>query len=746
MSIIGIKQHGRVELGFSDNEQVDALAPGPYLQTLANRLGGGLGAFDPTLAFGAGRADEINRSLVARIQDAINLRDFAVGDGEVNDTSKIQAALTRAVDQQRPLYVPYGTFRMTASVVAEGGVTIFGPGEFYVDADVEDAGISIDIPVLADVAISSIDNTVDYDASNGTGTTSPIAVITLSASAPMTLVPGRICKIVSSDQMDGAETGKFRGEFVRVLTVSGTQVRTTGRLRDTYTTSPRLVALDDSQRVELIDFRMRSNWASLVANNWFFFLARITGAVAPLVKGVRFEDGPNGGIWFRGCFGHRTVGVTARRMRNAVATQSIPGYGIQDGGCALGSHEGFHAQECRHAFTTVSHTAALQPRVAWGRNFGTIISGGVAYACSSAAWDTHSDADSVMFDGCQAHAGYYGENSAHAGFQLRGNFCTINGGRVTGHAYAVILYKQILGEAGRHVVRGLDYHGDGIFLRAIPQITGFFFFVEDCTADSTADRCLQLSDCEADVRNLRFRSRAPATTNLVRMIDMTNENGPAKIRMRGGEFDVRSSLATLHDVGRFEVAGCEAEVYSLDILAGSNEWRAVFSSQFGEEVDVDGAFDITADKYPIFSGGEDNPGGLSSLGAGSSVDGQIRLTPLRASDRFEERLALTAPVNGTVVVVDLNGSIRVIESLAYATSAGTCTISASIADADGSNPTLISALVSLAATTTPTEAVATGNRLMAVTGTADRRLIVTIADVTGMETAELRLAFRCIRA
>lgn len=49
--------------------------------------------------------------------DVINVKDCgAVGDGTTDDTAAFQTAITQSTSQKKPIYVPYGTYKITQAL------------------------------------------------------------------------------------------------------------------------------------------------------------------------------------------------------------------------------------------------------------------------------------------------------------------------------------------------------------------------------------------------------------------------------------------------------------------------------------------------------------------------------------------------------------------------------------------------------------------------------------------------------
>ncbi|MCK8788003.1 hypothetical protein M0638_26970, partial [Roseomonas sp. NAR14] len=87
------------------------------------------------------------RLLADRFAEWVNVRDYgAVGNGLVDDTAAIQAAVTRAVQTGKGLRIPRGTFRLTAQITGGALVAIAGDGKaasVLIWDDLPSCGISL---------------------------------------------------------------------------------------------------------------------------------------------------------------------------------------------------------------------------------------------------------------------------------------------------------------------------------------------------------------------------------------------------------------------------------------------------------------------------------------------------------------------------------------------------------------------------------------------------------------------------
>lgn len=79
---------------------------------------------------GATPIGAVNRPINEKLQEIVSVKDFgAVGDGSVDDTAAIQAAITAVATQGGTVYVPAGTYLITSTVtIAKSFTNIVGEG------------------------------------------------------------------------------------------------------------------------------------------------------------------------------------------------------------------------------------------------------------------------------------------------------------------------------------------------------------------------------------------------------------------------------------------------------------------------------------------------------------------------------------------------------------------------------------------------------------------------------------------
>ncbi|MFZ4388205.1 MAG: glycosyl hydrolase family 28-related protein, partial [Chthoniobacterales bacterium] len=69
----------------------------------------------------------INRSVNEKLEESISVKDFgAVGDGIADDTVAIQNAIDSVTSTKRTIFLPAGTYKVTATLVISLEMTIYG--------------------------------------------------------------------------------------------------------------------------------------------------------------------------------------------------------------------------------------------------------------------------------------------------------------------------------------------------------------------------------------------------------------------------------------------------------------------------------------------------------------------------------------------------------------------------------------------------------------------------------------------
>lgn len=557
----------------------------------------------------------------------------AVGDGVADDTPMLINAIQRMISTGSTLDLSGGKWRITAPLPQFSQCNIQGlnTGEIYVDFDPVGTPI-LDCKILprAEYDVTAI-SVVDYDFNGAFTATSKLTRVTVATGLALPPV-GSVCKLTAEDAIVGVETGDNVGQHIVVVAVDtgARYVYAAEPIIDAMTTNIKLYWLGN-QVVNMSGFVMSANWARLVSEDWLFEYVRVQGAIYPYYEDLEFRDGVQG-LTEVGCFKPISRGCRVDHMRNATASETppVPGYGIVSGGCYMPLHVDLAADDCRHGYTTISPDALTWDRMAWGRTIKPIILAGRGQGCSAAAFDTHSDAWEPTFDACVVNGGYFGENSAGAGLQMRGVRGRMIGCEVRGSPVGFELYKQFVGEAAGHSIEDCRYYGTGIPIRverdpglsdadarSVMKVGNFY-------GETTHQIGIDLSDTDLILTGV-CKIAHQGTEDSIRAV---YQRAKSTIRSEGGLLIHDISAATGAPTPRlitFTGASCGAPGLLARVIAGPATWQAVVSENDPTQAPA-GVFRINCDtdKAPAAaSGGYSQNGAGNLLTAGALI---LRLT------------------------------------------------------------------------------------------------------------------------
>lgn len=404
--------------------------------------------------------DWIARGLGVGARQAVGLRMInpeQFRTAGMSDNTLWDTALARTLGDESVVFnlVDGRTYNFAASVVAANrSLRIRGNGTTFVQqantslfSGVNDYGVQM--------AISAVDNTESYDYSGnqgGSGTT-PCAKITLAAGVSAPNV-GDIFKIVSDDLLVGGTVDERRGEFATVGAVSGQDVYTTYRLRDAYTTNPRLAVLSTSQVIDLRDMNMTAAGASAGRNHTFLYMK---GFYQP-----RFDlTGSHGYgelLTVVGCL--KALGTVRGRDFVNDPNQLRFGYIVNSTSCESGLWD-LQVERCRHGYTTNTNPVDVgsTDTAAFGRTAYEVVRG-TATDCDL-PFDTHSDAYAITFANCNVVGSRRGPSTFGSAFQLRGFRNRILGCQATNTRAGVRIYQEFDNGGMDNEVVDFGYEGPG---------------------------------------------------------------------------------------------------------------------------------------------------------------------------------------------------------------------------------------------------------------------------------------------
>jgi hypothetical protein len=290
-----------------------------------------------------------------------------------------------------------------------GRLRVEGSGRIIVTANV---GVAVSFHAEYPAAVSAA---VSQTTHAFPGVSTPTIAATKVVASGHGCAIGDIVKIVSDDQVvPTSAVNHRRGEFAYVADVDGNDLYLPGYLLETYTTTPRLVRVRQEPRLVWDG----PTFEATAGQAWTSFMLRVRGFYRPRVR-TGFRNGYSVGLDISSCY-MAEVDVEGVQMLNRVSSAGIAGYLVQDQASYM-SRVQLAGTDARHGYTNTTPTTASpggEPYL-YGRTEGSVVTGSFVGA-SAAAFDTHTEAVGITFDGARSAATWGGESSAGTGIQMRG--------------------------------------------------------------------------------------------------------------------------------------------------------------------------------------------------------------------------------------------------------------------------------------------------------------------------------------
>jgi hypothetical protein len=158
-----------------------------------------------------------------------------------------------------------------------------------------------------------------------------------------------LVKITSDDLIPGA-TGALVGEVAYIGAVDGNDVYTTARLRNTYTTDPTSLCLQEQQEVLISNITVRGDPGLNVTEDRKWLGIRVTGVVNPVFERVVGRDTSLAVLLTQGCVHSLFIGCEFERGLNNITNLGITGYGIKDNNGEYTVVLACHGHDVRHVY------------------------------------------------------------------------------------------------------------------------------------------------------------------------------------------------------------------------------------------------------------------------------------------------------------------------------------------------------------------------------------------------------------
>lgn len=250
----------------------------------------------------------------------------------------------------------------------------------------------------------------------------------LTISPARSLTRGDVLKVFANDLLPasqqyagGADDRRIRkGEMaVSALTTNGTAVTLTAPLKDTYTSAPKVAALDTTRITIIGGVVDYASGAESSTSN--FPVVRIQNAVGPRVIGMSARRSFGPVIAFRGCLMPECMPDLGRRLVNRPEDNAF-GYLVWDMACEGGRYAGLRTIDSRHPMTTSYSACPPDSPDMWlyGRPRNTSMSDIISFGGSNTAANSHPEGEDVHIDGVQASAIYAGARSGGSAIAARG--------------------------------------------------------------------------------------------------------------------------------------------------------------------------------------------------------------------------------------------------------------------------------------------------------------------------------------
>jgi hypothetical protein len=547
---------------------------------------------------------DTGNSAVSRPEDfgGIAIEDEEPGDGPDDSTGPVQQALNNALTKGIPLQLD-GTYRLKAQVVADldsfDYLRVQGNGGLLCDANLfGDPFLDVLCSPLLVTNIATVDNTATFDF-GGQGNLSDCAKLTLPAGHAVT--KGMLVKVVSDDLIAGA-TGAFVGEVAYIGAVSGNDVYTTARLRNTYTTSPRLAVYKSNKKVLISNITVKGDPDLNVTEDRKWLGIRVTGVVNPVFERVVSRDTSLATLLTQGCVHSLFVGCEFQRGLNNITSLGITGYGIKDNNGEYTTVLACHGHDVRHVYTCDVTTSAAPNPFTYGVPYGGIIAECQGHNCSAAAFDTHPASESFVFETVRTYSAYQGNNTAFAGIQAWGVRHALIGCRHEGSGAGIILGSNSPSSANRHIVKNYHYDGTFIAIYARNGTPGLMFDLSDSTIiTSYVFGAVSLFNATMNGVDNKYTLRSPTANR--RVYDL---RGTATLRDERPRIDLTQIASTKSWITAYSAD--VANVISIKdarVRAGTNPWTVIVCSDAGTPKAVSATYNIAADLAPTDTDGID---------------------------------------------------------------------------------------------------------------------------------------------
>jgi hypothetical protein len=424
--------------------------------------------------------------------------------------------------------IPSGFYNLKSQVMLpDKNITVQAEGAYFV-LEFNGVGFRFAPAWPSHIDVTSIVQEQDTSLSKN-GESLWYTKLTLASSADGVVTLGDVVKLFSNDLLTFVSGTVRSGESGTVAKVAGTEVWLSGRMKSPFTTNVRMVKFP-SKALRWTGGTFERHKNNLDTTTDGASMIYLEGARYPEVVNVRVRKNGTSAITVRRCFGAiiRDCVIDYARNANASSGNESNGYGVIDSS-QMTTVDNLKAYRVRHAYATGGGTNVTDPDADDDPlNYGAVIDAriinGFCQGSGQTAWDTHGDANGVVFTNCTAidcYTGFvlrginnrvensYVRGSAWCGVHVNGDASDVN--YIYGSVVSNTVFDSIQGPGIYFQAKSSDPHGEyvgGIEARPCYALNVTFVRYDEAAGSNnriSANKCkVLISDVHDDTGSTTY--------------------------------------------------------------------------------------------------------------------------------------------------------------------------------------------------------------------------------------------------